>query len=98
MSLQLTTLRTDLARDIDSLSHLHNHMPQRSQPSSPARREASLAEVVDDSDPTYSHFGHRHEFLSLLEQFLNVDVQATPSAGDGDAEDELVKKMGAIVS
>lgn len=73
-------------------------MAQRTQPSSPARREAVTAEVVDDSDPTYSHFGHRDEFLGLLSKFLATDVQAKPSAEETEDEDELVKKMGAIVS
>lgn len=72
-------------------------MAQRTQPSSPARRETAPAEVVDDPDPTYSHFGHRDEFLGLLKQFLATDVQATPSPEESEAEDELVKKMGAIV-
>lgn len=73
-------------------------MVQRTQPSSPARRENALAEVADDSDPTYSNFGHRDEFLGLLKQFLATNVQATPSPEESEAEDELVKKMGAIVS
>lgn len=73
-------------------------MVQRTQPSSPARRDTTLAEVVDDSDPTYSNFGHRDEFLELLKQFLAANAQATPSPEESEAEDELVKKMGAIVS
>lgn len=73
-------------------------MAQRTQPSSPARRDDSQPEVIDDADPTYSHFGHRNEFLRLLNEFVATDVQTTPSTAENDAEDELVKKMGAIVS
>lgn len=64
--------------------------------------------LMDDSDPTFTHFAHRDEFLVLLQQILSYDL-AEDTSGDGspaalkraraqeEEEDRLVKLMGAIV-
>jgi hypothetical protein len=70
---------------------------------------ADSAEGLGDaSDPTYTHFAHRDEFLALLQQVLAYDLGENIQ-GDGSAvalkkeksqeeeEDRLIKLMGAIV-
>jgi hypothetical protein len=64
--------------------------------------------LLDDSDPTYTHFAHRDEFLSLLKRILSYDL-AEDTSGDRSSnalkkaraqeeeEDGIVKLMGAIV-
>ena len=55
------------------------------------------APLEDDSDPTFTHFAHRDEFLGLLAQFLAVDLASEPSASEDEAEIGLVRSMGGIV-
>lgn len=55
------------------------------------------AALQDEADPIYSHFGHRSEFLKLLNDFLEVDVASQPSKGQDEREREIVRALGAIV-
>lgn len=52
----------------------------------------------DDSDPTYTHFQHRAEFMSLLSKFLAIDLGADPTSAEDKDEGALVTQLGNIVS
>ncbi|GMK59904.1 hypothetical protein CspeluHIS016_0901210 [Cutaneotrichosporon spelunceum] len=51
----------------------------------------------DDSDPTYTHFQHRAEFMSLLSNFLAIDLASSPTPGEDKDEGALVVKLGNIL-
>ncbi|WVF65933.1 hypothetical protein IAT40_000671 [Kwoniella sp. CBS 6097] len=53
--------------------------------------------LEDDSDPTYTHFAHRTEFLELLERFLSLDIKRVSDVKEDEAEDALINSMGAIL-
>ena len=50
-----------------------------------------------DSDPTYTHFDHREEFLELLDGLIAIHLSREPSARENEDEDGRVKRLGAIV-
>ena len=54
--------------------------------------------LEDNSDPTFTHFAHRVNFLTLLEQFVNLDVGEQTNLREEEDEDKLVEALGAIVS
>jgi hypothetical protein len=54
--------------------------------------------LEDDTDPTYTHFSHRTEFLSHLADFLALDLSHDPSESDEEHEEGLARAVGAIVS
>lgn len=53
--------------------------------------------LEDDSDPTYTHFAHREEFLKLLGELLKLDLSQTPDTEGNETEEKLVTSQGAIV-
>jgi hypothetical protein len=53
--------------------------------------------LEDDTDPTYTHFSHRTEFLAHLADFLSLDLSLDPSESEQEDEEGLVRAMGAIV-
>jgi hypothetical protein len=53
--------------------------------------------LQDEADPIYSHFGHRTEFLELLEQFMAVDVGCQASKVEDERERDLIGSLGATV-
>nr|XP_019048752.1 hypothetical protein I302_02526 [Kwoniella bestiolae CBS 10118]OCF27682.1 hypothetical protein I302_02526 [Kwoniella bestiolae CBS 10118] len=53
--------------------------------------------LEDDSDPTYTHFAHRAEFLELLGRFLTIDIIRESDARDDEDEEGLVTSLGAIL-
>ncbi|KAK4685879.1 tubulin-specific chaperone D, partial [Tremellales sp. Uapishka_1] len=53
--------------------------------------------LEDDSDPTYTHFAHRTEFLQLLDQVLAVNIEQRPSIREDEVEEGLVAALGAIL-
>ncbi|WVQ80901.1 hypothetical protein IAT38_003008 [Cryptococcus sp. DSM 104549] len=55
------------------------------------------AALEDESDPTYTHFAHRAEFLASLGQFLAIDACREPSSKEDEEEDALVESLGAIL-
>ncbi|EIW73358.1 hypothetical protein TREMEDRAFT_26174 [Tremella mesenterica DSM 1558] len=64
----------------------------------------SLGDIVvtaspleDDSDPTYTHFAHRDEFINLLTRLVSVDVTHSPSEVEEQAEVAIVKSLGSIL-
>jgi hypothetical protein len=54
--------------------------------------------LEDDSDPTYTHFAHRGEFIDLLQQSLALDLLHEPTQKENEQEERLVNAMGTIVS
>jgi hypothetical protein len=56
------------------------------------------ASPLDDSDPTYTHFAHREQFLELLDRFCRYCVEEKTTAKEDEVEEALVSEMGAIVS
>lgn len=50
-----------------------------------------------DSDPTYTHFGHRDEFLKLLQRLLELDLRRDATVKEDEDEVKLVDQMGGIV-
>nr|XP_019014520.1 uncharacterized protein I206_00602 [Kwoniella pini CBS 10737]OCF53301.1 hypothetical protein I206_00602 [Kwoniella pini CBS 10737] len=60
-------------------------------------KDLAFAPLEDDSDPTYTHFAHRAEFLGLLNRFLEIDITAKSSSKDDEEEEVFVKSMGAIL-
>jgi hypothetical protein len=52
----------------------------------------------DESDPTYTHFTHRTQFLHLLNNLLRRKVDEESVGKQDDEEDGWVRGMGAIVS
>ena len=52
----------------------------------------------DDSDPTFTHFAHRSEFLDLLKRFLDLDLRRDPDQREDEEEVRLLDQLGAIVS
>jgi hypothetical protein len=54
--------------------------------------------LEDESDPTYTHFAHRQEFLRLLDGFLTLDLQGDVGQREHEAEERLVDQLGDIVS
>jgi hypothetical protein len=59
---------------------------------------SSMSTILeDDSDPTFTHFAHRAEFLALLDQLLVVDIGSSPDDVQERAEKVLVKQLGQIV-
>ena len=56
------------------------------------------AALEDDSDPTFTHFVHKHDFHLLLIAFLGADWREKPSEKENENEDRLVAGLGAIVS
>lgn len=63
--------------------------PERGQPGQ---------DDFDDSDPTYTHFQHRAEFMSLLSRFLAIDLSADTTAAEDKDESSQVTQLGNIVS
>ncbi|OCF31205.1 cofactor D [Kwoniella heveanensis BCC8398] len=53
--------------------------------------------LEDDSDPTYTHFAHRSEFLALLERFRSLDIERESDAKEDEVEDALVDSLGGIL-
>ncbi|GFZ52002.1 hypothetical protein JCM24511_09773 [Saitozyma sp. JCM 24511] len=53
--------------------------------------------LEDDTDPTYTHFSHRAEFLAHLADFLSLDLSHDPSESEQEHEEGLVRAMGAIL-
>lgn len=53
--------------------------------------------TANDAEPTYTHFAHRVEFLTRLEQFLALDVSRAPSEREDENEEKLAKALGAVV-
>ncbi|RXK40761.1 hypothetical protein M231_02013 [Tremella mesenterica] len=53
--------------------------------------------LEDDSDPTYTHFAHRNEFINLLTRLVSVDVTHSPSEVEEQAEVAIVKSLGSIL-
>ena len=62
------------------------------------RKSTMSKSLEDDSDPTYTHFAHRAEFLKLLSRFLSIDVERQPLTREDEEEERLVGNMGAVVS
>lgn len=56
------------------------------------------AALEDDADPTYTHFSHRLEFLTLLDRFLAIDLRSSPDQTEDEEEERMVGQLGAIVS
>ncbi|KAK8845579.1 hypothetical protein IAR55_006295 [Kwoniella newhampshirensis] len=50
-----------------------------------------------DSDPTFTHFAHRVEFLALLHQLLSLDTCRESSIKEDEQEEDLVTSLGAIL-
>ncbi len=63
-------------------------------------RTANMTTTIptDESDPTYTHFTHRTEFIHLLDKFLTRRVDAKSVDKEDEQEDGWVREMGAIVS
>ncbi|WVR03591.1 hypothetical protein IAU60_000583 [Kwoniella sp. DSM 27419] len=59
--------------------------------------DSAVAPLADDSDPTYTHFAHRAEFLVLLERFLQIDIAPPCSDKEGEAEEALVTSLGSLL-
>ncbi|KIR54961.1 cofactor D [Cryptococcus gattii Ru294] len=57
----------------------------------------SSAPLVDDWDPTYTHFSHRTEFLDLLQKFLTLDICKESTEKEDEDEDAIVACLGAIL-
>ncbi|CAK9785549.1 ARM repeat-containing protein [Cutaneotrichosporon oleaginosum] len=51
----------------------------------------------DGSDPTYTHFQHRAEFMSLLSAFLAIPLAADPTPAEDKNESGLVTQLGNIL-
>ncbi|BEJ12462.1 hypothetical protein CspHIS471_0209220 [Cutaneotrichosporon sp. HIS471] len=51
----------------------------------------------DDSDPTYTHFQRRAEFMPLLSNFLSIDLAAEPTPREDKEEGALVTQLGNIL-
>ncbi|WVQ93564.1 hypothetical protein IAU59_000639 [Kwoniella sp. CBS 9459] len=60
-------------------------------------KSAPPAALEDDSDPTYTHFAHRSEFLDLLDRFLNLDIERESDVKEDEVEDFLVNALGGIL-
>lgn len=58
----------------------------------------SSSPLVDDGDPTYTHFSHRTEFLDLLQKFMTLDLCKESTEKEDEEEDVVVACLGAIVS
>lgn len=54
--------------------------------------------LEDDSDPTYTHFAHRDEFMAILDKFTAINTEAPATSGEDFTEGGMVKSMGNIVS
>lgn len=81
--------------------HSYIPRPRRYHTSSTSRLFLSpimTRTLEDDTDPTYTHFSHRTEFLAHLADFLSLDLSHDPSESEQEHEEGLVRAMGAIVS
>ncbi|WVQ62666.1 uncharacterized protein L199_000813 [Kwoniella botswanensis] len=60
-------------------------------------KDLASAPLEDDSDPTYTHFAHRAEFLELLGRFLNIEIAGESGVKEDEDEEGLVNSLGAIL-
>ncbi|WRT63818.1 uncharacterized protein IL334_000743 [Kwoniella shivajii] len=60
-------------------------------------KDLASAPLEDDSDPTYTHFAHRGEFLGLLERFLKLDISREPDTKEEEEEEGSITSLGAIL-
>ncbi|WWD22528.1 hypothetical protein CI109_107021 [Kwoniella shandongensis] len=58
---------------------------------------SKTAPLEDESDPTYTHFAHRNEFLILLHRFLSLDICSKSTTKDEEEEEILVTSLGGIL-
>ena len=59
---------------------------------------SAITALEDESDPTYTHFAHRQEFLRLLDGFLELDLRGNVEPRDHEEEERLVDQLGDVVS
>ncbi|WWC99224.1 hypothetical protein V866_006120 [Kwoniella sp. B9012] len=60
-------------------------------------KDLASVPLEDDSDPTYTHFAHRAEFLELLGRFLGIDITGESGSKEDEDEEGLVDSLGAIL-
>ncbi|WWD08947.1 hypothetical protein V865_007062 [Kwoniella europaea PYCC6329] len=60
-------------------------------------KDLASAPLEDDSDPTYTHFAHRAEFLELLGRFLEIDITGESGPKEDEDEEGLVNNLGTIL-
>ncbi|WWC85834.1 uncharacterized protein L201_000701 [Kwoniella dendrophila CBS 6074] len=60
-------------------------------------KDLASSGLEDDSDPTYTHFAHRAEFIGLLDHFLKIELTQKSTEREDEAEDSLVNDLGGIL-
>ncbi|WWC58144.1 uncharacterized protein I303_100679 [Kwoniella dejecticola CBS 10117] len=60
-------------------------------------KDLAAIPLEDESDPAYTHFAHRDEFLGLLNRFCLIEITAGSTSREDEDEEVLLNSLGSIL-